>query len=112
MFVGTVCMCAVAKEKLNRIPVPIRSGKMERSGTCGSDYGSRRISARVAFWKSGKGGVTSGAKEVEQIGVYLPRGVNLCPIVDQEFYDVNISPSTGSVQGQNTIDDGIDGLAT
>lgn len=84
MFVGTVCMCAVAKEELNRIPVPIGGGKMKGSGTCSSDYGSRGISARVAFWKSGGGGIRSGAKEGENEGngVDLPRGVDVCAIVD------------------------------
>ena len=57
MFVSTVRMCAVAKEELNRIPIPIGSGKMEGSRTCSSNYGRRGISAGIAFWESGKGGI-------------------------------------------------------
>ena len=108
MLVGAIWDRAALEEGADDGEMAVGRGKVERGRAGRADDGCRGVTATlgVAAGESA-GGVSDGKSGRAD----EPGGVYVCATVDEEADDEDAAAGTGGMEGQDTVEDGVDGLA-
>jgi hypothetical protein len=118
MFVWAIWMGATLEKEGDDVLIAVGSGEMKRSGTRGADDGGRGIAPGVRVLPGQPGRDDGGAgwsrdgEEGGGEGRNAPGSIDIGTMLDEEPDDLLVAAGAGSMEGEDTVEDGVDGLAT